>query len=160
MTIQPAFPYTAHMLKVTDVMCDQNGHMNVAFYSQLFGQSFEHFYTHDMGFSANYFASGFSSFTLEDNVRYVHECLLDEQLLVHYRLHRVNKKLIHLVAIMLNEKQQLCAIYETVLGHIDMKIRKTTDMGEEFLDNLLCIMAKHTETALEFPLRLDIKTLR
>ena len=80
--------------------------------------------------------------------------------MVHYRLHRVNKKLIHLVAIMLNEKQQLCAIYETVLGHIDMKIRKTTDMGEEFLDNLLCIMAKHTETALEFPLRLDIKTLR
>ena len=77
-------------------MCDQNGHMNVLYYSQIFGESIEDFYAKKLGFSQEYFDSGFSSFTLEDNIKYINECLMGDIIVSRYRLHRVNKKLIHL----------------------------------------------------------------
>lgn len=78
---------------------------------------------------------------------------------MHYRIHRINKKLIHLVAIMLNSNDQLCSIYETVLGHVDMNSRKVTEMEEIFFENIQQIMQEHTRSALEIPLRLSIKQL-
>ena len=133
--------------------------MNVLYYSKIFGESIEDFYIAELGFSTEYFDSGFSSFTLEDNIKYINECLLDEVVVTRYRLHRVNKKLIHLTAVMLNEKDQLCAIYETVLGHVDMDTRKTAEMAGAFFDNLHRIMLQHTQADIEIPLRLQIKDL-
>ncbi|MDA0795689.1 MAG: thioesterase family protein [Proteobacteria bacterium] len=124
MTIQNTFPYISAPVVITQDMCDQNGHMNVLYYSRVFGQAIEDFYSEELGFSKAYFDSGFSSFTLEDNIKYIKECFYGESVFIRYRLHKVNKKLIHLVAVMVNEQDQLCAIYETVLGHIDMKLRK------------------------------------
>jgi acyl-CoA thioesterase FadM len=60
---------------------------------------------------------------------------------------------------MLNEKDQLCAIYETVLGHIDMDTRKTAEMAGAFFDNLRRIMLQHTQADIGIPLRLQIKDL-
>ena len=77
--------------------------------------------------------------------------------MTRYRLHRVNKKLIHLTAVMLNEKDQLCAIYETILGHIDMNTRKTAPMVGPFFDNLHQIMREHNQLDIDIPLRLQIK---
>jgi len=159
MTIKSAFPHTSQPIRITRDMCDQNGHMNVLYYSKIFGESIEDFYIAEFGFSTEYFDSGFSSFTLEDNIKYINECLLDEVVVSRYRLHRVNKKLIHLTAVMLNEKDQLCAIYETVLGHVDMDTRKTAEMAGAFFDNLHRIMLQHTQADIEIPLRLQIKDL-
>ena len=78
---------------------------------------------------------------------------------MHYRIHRINKKLIHLVAIMLNSNKQLCSIYEPVLGHLDMSSRKVTEMEENFFENVQQIMQEHTRLSLEIPLRLSIKQL-
>jgi len=140
-------------------MCDQNGHMNVLCYSQVFGQAIEEFYSDELGFSKAYFDSGFSSFTLEDNIKYIKECFLGESVSIRYRLHKVNRKLIHLVAVMVNEQDQLCAIYETVLGHIDMKLRKTAEMKEPFFNNLYGRVKDHTQFDIDLPLRLKIKSL-
>ena len=159
MTIKSAFPHISQPMRITQDMCDQNGHMNVLYYSKIFGESIEDFYIAELGFSTEYFDSGFSSFTLEDNIKYINECLLDEVVVTRYRLHRVNKKLIHLTAVMLNEKDQLCAIYETILGHIDMDRRKTAEMTGAFFDNLHRIMLQHTHADIEIPLRLQIKEL-
>ena len=159
MTTLRTFPFSSNPISITQDMCDQNGHMNVLYYSQIFGESIEDFYAKKLGFSQEYFDSGFSSFTLEDNIKYINECLLDEVVVTRYRLHRVNKKLIHLTAVMLNEKDQLCAIYETVLGHIDMATRKTAEMTGAFFDNLHRIMLQHTHADIEIPLRLQIKDL-
>ena len=157
MTIQLTFPYRSKPIPIKKNMCDQNGHMNVLYYSQIFGEGIEDFYATTLGFSAEYFDSGFSSFTLEDNIKYVKECLLDEVVVTRYRLHRVNKKLIHLTAVMLNQKDQLCAIYETVLGHIDMNTRKTAPMSGPFFDNLYQIMQEHNQLVIDIPLRLGVK---
>ncbi len=85
--------------------------------------------------------------------------MLGDIIVARYRLHRVNKKLIHLTAVMLNERNQLCAIYETVLGHIDMSTRKTAEMTGSFFDNLQRIMQEHTQAEIDIPLRLEIKSL-
>ena len=112
-----------------------------------------------MGFSDEYFDSGFSSFTLEDNYRYTKECLLGEKILPRYRLHNVNKKLIHIAGVLINESGDVCALYETILGHIDMNSRKTSEMEDNFLNNLLSIMKDSTKHPVDMELRLKIKDL-
>jgi acyl-CoA thioester hydrolase len=159
MTIQNTFPYISAPVVITQDMCDQNGHMNVLYYSRVFGQAIEDFYSEELGFSKAYFDSGFSSFTLEDNIKYIKECFYGESVFIRYRLHKVNKKLIHLVAVMVNKQDQLCAIYETVLGHIDMKLRKTSEMKESFFDNLSGRVKQHTRFDIDISLRLNIKSL-
>ena len=154
-----SFPYNAEPMEITEEMCDQNGHMNVLYYNQMLGFAFGNFYTIDMGFSDEYFDSGFSSFTLEDNYRYTKECLLGEKILPRYRLHNVNKKLIHIAGVLINESGDVCALYETVLGHIDMNSRKTSEMEDNFLNNLLSIMKDNTKHPVDMELRLKIKDL-
>ena len=130
--------------------------MNVLNYSKLFIDGLEDFYSDQLGFTKGCRNSGFSSFTLEENIKYSKECLKDDEIVMHYR---INKKLIHLVAIMLNSNEQLCSIYETVLGHVDTSSRKVTEMEEIFFENIQQIMQKHSRSALEIPLRLSIKQL-
>ena len=154
-----SFPYNAEPMEITEEMCDQNGHMNVLYYNQMLGFAFGNFYTINMGFSDEYFDSGFSSFTLEDNYRYTKECLLGEKILPRYRLHNVNKKLIHIAGVLINESGDVCALYETVLGHIDMNSRKTSEMKGDFLNNLLSIMEDNTKHPVGMELRLKIKNL-
>jgi acyl-CoA thioesterase FadM len=101
MTTLRTFPFSSNPISITQDMCDQNGHMNVLYYSQIF----------------------------------------------------------HLTAVMLNERNQLCAIYETVLGHIDMSTRKTAEMTGSFFDNLQRIMQEHSQAEIDIPLRLEIKSL-
>ena len=157
--LKKTFPYNAESIKITEEMCDLNGHMNVLYYNQLLGFAFGNFYSIDMGFSDEYFDLGFSSFTLEDNYRYMKECLLGEKILPRYRLHNVNKKLIHIAGVLTNESGDVCALYETVLGHIDMKSRKTSEMQNDFLNNLLLIMKDNTKHPINMELRLKIKDL-
>ena len=63
------FPYVGKPVTVTKEMCDFNGHMNVNFIKEVFEQGWE-FTIRDFGFDEEYFKSGFSSFTLEDNYRF------------------------------------------------------------------------------------------
>jgi len=159
MAFTTTFPFGAPPAVVTDEMCDQNGHMNVQFYSKVFGEALIQFYVNDMGFCKSYFNSGFSTFTLEQNIKYVQECLVNEPLAVRYRLHNINKKLIHLVSVLLNRQEQLCAIYETVLGHVDMGTRKTVEMDGDFFNNLRAIQQQHTVSIIDVPVRLGITSL-
>ena len=64
------FPYIGKEVTVTEDMCDFNGHMNVNHIKAVFEQGWE-FTTKDFGFDEEYLESGFSSFTLEDNYRFM-----------------------------------------------------------------------------------------
>ena len=96
---------------------------------------------------------------IRDSYRYTKECLLGEKILPRYRLHNVNKKLIHIAGVLINQSGDVCALYETVLGHIDMNSRKTSEMEGDFLNNLLSIMVDNTKHAVDMELRLKIKDL-
>ena len=71
----------------------------------------------------------------------------------------VNKKLIHIAGVLINENGDVCALYETILGHIDMNSRKTSEMEGVFLNNLLSIMQDNTKYPIGMDLRLKIKDL-
>ena len=73
-------------------MCDLNGHMNVCFYHQVFEDNSNIFYTNELKFNNDYFKSGFSTFTLEDNVRYLKEFLLDDIINIEYALFSIKLK--------------------------------------------------------------------
>lgn len=141
-------------------MCDHNGHMNVNYYYKLFDSVYTDMYCSDLGFDDAYLKSGFSTFTLEDSIRYLKEFKLDDKVYPSFYLTNVNKKLLHFVGVLQNEKNELAAIFETVLGHMDLTARKVTEFKPERLKNLLDYKKTHAlQESLPFDLRLKIKDL-
>ena len=116
--MEEKFPYDASMVVVTEDMCDLNGHMNVAYYLQAF-DIYSRPMFEDFGFTKEHFKSGYSSFAVEDSIRYLKEFLLGEKIFPRFRLENFNKKLIHIVGILLNEEGQLASISETIIVHVD-----------------------------------------
>ncbi len=155
--MEEKFPYEASMVVVTEDMCDLNGHMNVAYYLQAF-DIYSRPMFEDFGFTKEHFNNGYSSFAVEDSIRYLKEFLLDEKIFPRFRLENFNKKLIHIVGILLNEEGLLSSISETIIVHVDMQTRKTVEMPKEFLTKLETIKEQHHRTGkLDFDLRLKIK---
>ena len=155
--MQEKFPYEAPIVVVTEDMCDLNGHMNVAYYLQAF-DIYSRPMFEDFGFTKKHFENGYSSFAVEDSIRYLKEFLLGEKIFPRFRLENFNKKLIHIVGILLNEEEQLASISETIIVHVDMRTRKTVEMPKEFLTNLETIKEQHHRAGkLDFDLRLKIK---
>ena len=152
------FPYLGAEKKVTEDMCDLNGHMNVTFYTIIFEEgSYDLFNKLGMGF--DYIESGFSTFTLEQNLRYVKENLLGDKISTHYRIVNVNRKLIHHVGILLNNDNELSAIEEILLIHIDMEKRKSCPMPDENFNKILQMKEENDALGdLDFDLRFNIKS--
>ena len=154
------FPYQAEIVKVTKDMCDHNDHMNVAFYYQVFDLGYTPMYFKEMGFTEDYFNSGFSTFTLEDSIRYLKEFRLGDPIQPAFALYNVNNKLMHILGGLYNKENELCAIFETILGHIDMNQRKTVNFSDKRLKSLLDIKNDHAEKfTVPFDIRLKIKEL-
>ena len=83
------FPYIAPSLKVTNDMCDQNGHMNVAYYLQAFDVNSRDLFE-EIGFDGDYFQSGYSCFAIEDSLRYQREFLEGDEIRSMFRIHDFN----------------------------------------------------------------------
>ena len=141
-------------------MCDHNKHMNVNYYYKMFDNSYTSMYMDDLDFTPEYIASGFSTFTLEDSIRYLKEFRLGDKVYPSFHLNNVNNKLLHFVGILLNENGELAAIFETVLGHIDLNARKVTDFSEQRLQDLLSYRTSNKiDEDFPFDLKLKIKDL-
>ena len=85
--------------------------------------------------------------------------MLGEKIFPRFRLENFNKKLIHIVGILLNEEGQLASISETIIVHVNMQTRKTVEMPKEFLTKLETIKEQHHRAGkLDFDLRLKIRS--
>jgi acyl-CoA thioesterase FadM len=155
-----SFNYKSEAITVTSDMCDHNGHMNVNYYYKLFDSVYTSMYIDELGFDDVYLSSGFSTFTLEDSIRYLNEFKLGEKIYPSFHLYNVNKKLLHFIGILQNEKKELAAIFETVLGHVDLKARKVTEFNNEHLSDLLNYKNSNMlDFDLPFEVRLMIKNI-
>ena len=155
-----AFPYVSDPITVTQDMCDHNKHMNVTYYYKMFDSSYTSMYIDELGFTDEYMKSGFSTFTLEDNIRYLKEFRLGEKVYPSFYLNNVNNKMLHFIGILLNEQGDLSAIFETVLGHIDMKARRMTHFSDDRLQFILNYKnSNKIEEDLPFEAKLKIKDL-
>ena len=153
-------PYIHETVIVTEEMCDHNGHMNVNYYYKLFDSSYTSFYVNELGFDKAYMDSGFSTFTLEDNIRYLKEFTLNDEVYPSFMLYKTNKRLMHFIGILQNKDSELAAIFETVLGHIDLKKRKIVNFSDKRINDLQIIHLKQKEeTKLPFDVKLHIKNI-
>jgi acyl-CoA thioester hydrolase len=153
------FQHIGKAVIVQEDMCDFNGHMNVLHIKDVFQQGWE-WTTSAFGLNDEYFNDGFSTFTLEDNYRFQKEFLLGQSIFPRFRLHNLNKKLFHIVGGLFDEAENLCAIYETIEGHIDMNIRKIVPFREDKFQTMLEINKIHAATGIiPFDMRLKIKDL-
>ena len=101
---------------------------------------------------------GYSCFAIEDSLRYMHEFLEGEDVISNFRIHDFNKKLIHIVGVLLNKDKKLSAISETLVVHVDMNSRKASDMPQTLLDKLKTVHEQHTRYPIDdFDVRLKIK---
>ncbi len=155
-----SLPYTTEAIIVSEEMCDHNGHMNVNYYYKLFDSVYTAMYIENLGFDDKYLASGFSTFTLEDSIRYLKEFKLGDKVYPSFYLANVNKKLLHFVGILKNENNELSAIFETVLAHMDLNARKVTEFKSSKLDELLKYKNQNSlKEDLPFELKLKIRDL-
>jgi len=155
-----ALPYVHETIKVTEDMCDHNGHMNVNYYYQLFDSTYTSFYINELDFGQEYIESGFSTFTLEDNIRYLKEFRLNELVHPSFILRKVNKKLMHFVGILQNKDSEIAAIFETVLGHIDLNKRKIVDFPDDKFQHILNVCSEQNRiTEIPFEIKLNIKDI-
>lgn len=155
-----SLPYTTEAIIVSEEMCDHNGHMNVNYYYKLFDSVYTAMYFENLGFDNKYLASGFSTFTLEDSIRYLKEFKLGDKVYPSFYLANVNKKLLHFVGILKNENDELSAIFETVLAHMDLNARKVTEFKSTKLDELLKYKNQNSlKEDLPFELKLKIRDL-
>jgi len=153
-------PYIHDSITVTESMCDHNGHMNVNHYYKLFDSTYTSFYINELGFDEDYIKSGFSTFTLEDSIRYLNEFTLDEKVYPSFILYKANKKLLHFIGILQNEDGKLAAIFETVLGHIDLQKRKIVNFSDDKIQHTQDICQKQKEgTDISFEIKLAIKDI-
>ena len=153
-------PYKTDPIIVTQDMCDHNLHMNVNYYYRMFDSVYTDMYVEDLDFTPEYMQSGFSTFTLEDSIRYLKEFRLGDNIYPSFHLHNVNRKLLHFVGILLNEKDELAAVFETVLGHIDMNARKVVPFDDQRQNNLLDYKANNKiDGELPFEIRLKINDI-
>ena len=153
-------PYVHDVIKVTQEMCDHNGHMNVNYYYQLFDSTYTSFYINELGFGEEYLKNGFSTFTLEDSIRYLNEFRLDEEVYPSFVLYKANKKLLHFVGILQNKDEEIAAIFETVLGHIDLNKRKIVNFPNdknEHIQNVYLTQKQIRE--IPFEIKLHIKDI-
>ena len=153
-------PYLANQITVTTDMCDHNDHMNVNYYYKMFDEVYSKLYFEELDFSPEYVASGFSTFTLEDNIRYLKEFRLGDNIYPSFLLNNANEKMLHFVGILLNENNELAAIFETVLGHINLNERKMVPFSDGRLKNILEYKERtKLDQGLPFELKLKIRDL-
>ena len=156
-----SLPYKSELITVSEEMCDHNGHMNVNFYYKLFDKCYTDMYVEDLDFTSEYLKSGFSTFTLEDSISYLKEFRLGDKVCPSFYLNNANKKLLHFVGILLNDKDDVAAIFETVLGHINLNERKMTNFSDDKLHHILnYFKANKIEEDLPFDLKLKINDLQ
>ena len=153
-------PYNPDSVIVTKEMCDHNGHMNVNYYYQLFDSTYTSFYIDELGFDEAYMERGFSTFTLEDSIRYLKEFRLNDIVYPSFQLYNPNKKLLHFIGILQNKDDEVAAIFETVLGHIDLNKRKIVNFSEQMIENLLKVSNEQRKISeLPFEVKLHIKDI-
>ena len=153
-------PYNPDSVIVTEEMCDHNGHMNVNYYYQLFDSTYTSFYIDELGFDEAYMERGFSTFTLEDSIRYLKEFRLNDVVYPSFQLYKANKKLLHFIGILQNKDNEVAAIFETVLGHIDLNKRKIVNFSEQMIENLLKVSNEQRKISeLPFEVKLHIKDI-
>jgi acyl-CoA thioester hydrolase len=128
------------------------GHMNVMWYTRLFGMSFGNF-GEGFGFGREYMqANHVGSFALESHTRYLAEVHIGNHITVRSRLLGRSAKRLHFIHFMsLDETGALAATQENISAHIDMNIRRSSPFPELIATQLDKLLAEHNALDWQAP---------
>jgi carnitine 3-dehydrogenase / betainyl-CoA thioesterase len=93
--LDPTRPLPLYETVVDASWVDYNGHMTEARYGDVFGYSTDAFLRY-VGLEATYLDSGYSMYTVESHIRYLHEAAALEPLLVQTQVLGADEKRLHL----------------------------------------------------------------
>ena len=110
---------------------DFMGHMNVMWYTHLFGKGVLEFFQH-VGLTHEYFATNNAGcFVLEQHIRYLAEVRVGETVSLRVRSLSRSEKRLHIMVFMIKEDTQvMAATSEIIAAHIDMSRRRTSPIPE------------------------------
>lgn len=122
---------------------DYNGHMNEAHYVEVSAQASDRF-MEMIGADADYIAAGSSYFTVENHVCYLDEIKAGDRITVTTQVIRGEGKKLHLFHRLTKADGAIAATVETLLLHVDLKTRRTSEPGSMVATNLGEIAKLHS----------------
>ena len=128
--------------QVPSTWTDYNGHMNEAHYLDVAGQATDKL-MHMVGCDANYIASGKSYFTVETHIRHLNEVKEGQSLSVTTQVMNGTGKKMHLFHRIIDDTGKLSATAETLLLHVDLKTRRSSQPSESVGNKLQQLELDH-----------------
>ena len=133
-----------HNDSIQEKYLDQNGHMNVMWYTHLFDKAAEALFE-SIGCGTSYRETqGKSPFALEQHTRYLAEMHLGDQIEISARILGRSSKRIHFILFIMNTTtNQLAATGELVGMHVDLSSRKPEPFPESVEKAIEDLLSKH-----------------
>ena len=104
---------------------DYNGHMNEAYYAVAASQASDNFLA-KVGCDADYVVAGNSYFTAETNIRFLKEMHAGDTLKINTLVLAAEGKKLRLQHSLLNGTDELCAQVDTLLIHVNLSSRRSS----------------------------------
>ena len=133
-----------HQEVIPEGYLDSMNHMNVAWYTHLFGTATMSFYRM-FGLSREYMEANHTGiFALEAHIRYVGEVRVGQHVTLRSRALARNSKRLHFIHFMeIDETNRLSSFCEFVAGHMEMKTRRMSAILEPVASGFDGILAEH-----------------
>lgn len=145
-------------LKVTSEFLDMNGHMNVRHYFDIQDRALTEMmeaYDLNEGYLER---TGNSSFTLEQHITYLDECLEGDDLSVHIRVVALGDRVIHTVNHLVNNTRgTLSQIFENVIGHTNLDLRRLTPWPDDIREQLAALVDPRTPELVPLSGRIGVR---
>ena len=142
-----------HRAVIPEAYLDEMGHMNVAWYTHLFGRAAWGLFQM-VGLTREYFdANHAGSFALEQHFRYLKEVRVGQQVTIRSRVLGCGEKRWHVMHFMVNDElDALAATAETVSTHVDLRVRRSSPMPPHIIEAIGQLLAGHTRLSWEAPM--------
>lgn len=142
-----------HETIIPDDYLDAMGHMNVMWYTHLFGRGMGGVFQR-IGLDRSYMESNNAgSFLLESHVRYLAEVRVGQKVVIHSRLIGRTTKRFHAVQFMINcDREKLAATSEYVGTHVDLNSRRSSPLPDFVGAKLDDLVNDHTQLDWDPPL--------
>ena len=141
-----------HRAVISPDYLDEMGHMNVMWYTFLFGRGIGKLFQM-IGLDRTYFAANHAgSFALKQFTSYLAEVRVDEAVTIRSRLLGRSAKRLHLMQFMIKDVGEILAATSEILSsHMDMTTRRTSPFPEHIARSIDELLAQHTALGWEAP---------
>jgi acyl-CoA thioester hydrolase len=143
--LDPVFfaPFVSSMMRVEPAWIDYNGHLNMAYYNVLFDRAVDEVFEL-LGCGYDYVKAGFSTFTAEVHVRYLHELHAGDPVRATFQLLDYDAKRMHYFEQLFHaEEGWVSATSENMSLHVDMTAKKTAPFPPHIMARLAQMKASH-----------------